>query len=234
MARSRFIFITGTDTGVGKTVVAAGMIRHLVSSGLRVMACKPVCSGGREDAEALRRALPDSPALPLINPWFYRTPVAPLLAARMEGRRLHLHPVLDHLRALAANVDCVVVEGAGGLLSPLGEGFDNRVLIRALRAVPIVVARNGLGAVNQVLLTVEALPPSRRLEARIILSTPPHPDASSRTNARMLAEMLTSDRIEVLPHLPTAPTDWHSAPKAARRAMAATCIDLLLRTRLPA
>ena len=100
-----------------------------------------------------------------INPWHFRAPIAPLLAARKENRRVKLSQILAHMRAMQKRFDVLLVEGAGGLLSPLGENFNSRDLILALRAIPIVVAQNKLGAVNQILLTLEALPKNVRPEA---------------------------------------------------------------------
>jgi dethiobiotin synthetase len=100
-----------------------------------------------------------------------------------------------------ARFDVVLVEGAGGLLSPLGEGFDSRDLITALRAAPIIVAPNKLGVVNQLLLTLEALPANFRQAAKVILMSPPKPDSSSKTNPHLLAEYIDAKKIHLLPWL---------------------------------
>ena len=96
--------------------------------------------------------------------------------------------------------DILLVEGAGGLLSPLGENFDSRDLILALRAIPIIVAQNKLGAVNQILLTLEALPKNLQAKARVVLMSQPKPDASAKTNAKLLAE-ISGAKIFSLPWL---------------------------------
>jgi dethiobiotin synthetase len=200
MKRTTF-FITGTDTGVGKTVLTALLTRHLRERGVNAAALKPVCSGDRADARALHTA--SAGALPLdeINPWHFRTPIAPLLAARRERKRVALAGVLAHVRAMQKRFDVVLIEGAGGLLSPLGENFDSRDLIAALRATPMVVCPNRLGAVNQVLLTLAALPRSASCRARVVLMFPSKPDASTATNASLLAEFLDARRISCLPWL---------------------------------
>ena len=187
MKRTTF-FITGTDTGVGKTVLTALLARYLRERGVNVAALKPVCSGGRDDARVLHAALDGALTLDEINPWHFRAPVAPLLAARRERKRVRLAEVLAHVRAMQKRFDVLLVEGAGGLLSPLGENFNSRDLIASLRATPIIVCPNRLGAVNQVLLTLEALPRGARPRARVVLMSPPQPDASTRTNAGLLAE----------------------------------------------
>jgi len=90
------------------------------------------------------------------------------------------------------------VEGAGGLLSPLGEDFGSRDLIAALGATPIIVAQNKLGVVNHVLLTLEALPKNLRAKARVILMSPPKPDATAASNAKLLGQFLSPGKIFTL------------------------------------
>ena len=195
------VFITGTDTGVGKTVLTALLTRHLRERGINAVALKPVCSGDRADARALHTASAGALTLDEINPWHFRAPVAPLLAARRERRRVALADVLAHVRTMQKRFDVVLVEGAGGLLSPLGGNFDSRDLIAALRATPMVVCPNRLGVVNQVLLTLAALPRSASRRARVVLMSPVKPDASTSTNVSLLAEFLDAKRIYCLPWL---------------------------------
>ena len=185
----RTIFITGTDTGVGKTVLTALLAEFLRGRGLRVAALKPVCSGGRDDARKLHAVLGGALTLDEINPWHFRAPIAPVLAVRREKKTVKLAPVLAHIRAVRKNFDVVLVEGAGGLLSPLGEGFDSRDLITALRAMPVIVASNKLGVVNQILLTLEALPKSLRVNTQVVLMVPPRPDAATGSNAGLLEKL---------------------------------------------
>jgi dethiobiotin synthetase len=110
--------------------------------------------------------------------------------------------VLERARELAARCDTLIVEGAGGLLSPLGEGFDTRDLIRRLRASPIVVASNRLGAVNQVRLVLAALPAAVVRRTQVVLVNPPKPDHASTTNTGLLAEFFPKERLHELPWLP--------------------------------
>ncbi len=206
----RILFITGTDTGVGKTVLTSLLARHLRDRGVRVAALKPISSGSRDDARALRGALGGALALDKINRWHFRAPLAPLLAARREKKRVRLAQLTAHIRAIQKRFAVVLVEGAGGLLSPLGEGFNSRDLIKVLRATPIVVCPNRLGAVNQALLTIEALPRTVARRARVVLVDPPEPDSASLTNRELLSGFLGTPRILVLPWLPrldrTSPT----------------------------
>src|SRR5208283_6123909 len=197
----RTFFITGTNTGVGKTVLAVLLARHLRRQGINAVALKPVCSGGRDDARALRSAMDSALTLDEVNPWHFRASIAPLLAARRERRRVRLAEVLAHVRIMQKRFEMVLIEGAGGLLSPLGENFDSRDLITALRATPMVVCPNRLGAVNQVLLTLAALPRSVSCQARVVLMSPSKPDAATNTNAGLLAEFFDAKRIFELPWL---------------------------------
>ena len=199
--RSTVSFITGTDTGVGKTVLTALLARYLRGRGVHAAALKPVCSGGRDDARVLRAATDGVLSLDEINPWHFRAPIAPLLAARKERRRIDLADVLAHVRAIEKRFDVLLVEGAGGLLSPLGKEFNSRDLIAALHAEPIVVCFNRLGMVNQVLLTLEALSHTAAARARVILMSPPRPDVSTKTNPGLLAEFFDERRIFVFPWL---------------------------------
>lgn len=194
-------FITGTDTGVGKTVLTALLLRYLRADGIRAVAVKPLCSGGREDAEALRRAQGGLFTLDEINPWHFRAPLAPVLAARIEGRKVLKQELLSFLEAWAARCDVLLVEGAGGLLSPLGEGFDARDLIDKLSAQTIVAAPNRLGTVNQVRLVLAALPVvSARISRVALMNTGPSTRAM-RTNAELLAEYMAPSRIALIPRV---------------------------------
>jgi len=203
---SRILFITSTDTGVGKTVLTSLLARHLRERGVAVAALKPICSGGRADARVLRSSLDGALTLDEINPWHFRAPLAPLLAARRERRRVDLANVIAHVRKVQRRFDVVLVEGAGGLLSSLGEDFNARDLIIALRAVPIIVCPNRLGVVNHVLLTVEALPRLVARRAAVVLMSPHRPDLASRTNPRFLAGILGPDRVHEFPWLSLAMT----------------------------
>jgi dethiobiotin synthetase len=193
------LFITGTDTGVGKTVLTCLLADFLRRRDYRVAAFKPLCSGGRADARALHTALGGALTLDAINPWHFRAPVSPALAACREKKPVTLGRVLAHIRAVEKPFTVTLVEGAGGLLSPLGVGFDSRDLLLALRATPVIVAANRLGVINHVRLSCEALPPKLRLQCRIILMTPPNPDAATSTNAGLLKSWVPRNSVFQLP-----------------------------------
>jgi dethiobiotin synthetase len=197
----RIIFITGTDTGAGKTVLTALLAAHLRAQKIRVAAFKPVCSGGRDDAEIIHAALGGALTLDEITPWHFRAAIAPSLAAKLEKKSVSLAQVLAQIRAKQKNFDVTLVEGAGGLLSPIGTDFDSRDLIMALRAAPIIVAQNRLGAVNHLLLTLEALPKNYRALAKIVLMSPAKSDSATKSNVRLLGEFFPPNKIFTLPWL---------------------------------
>ena len=195
------LFITGTGTGVGKTLLTALLAAHFRQTGNSVAALKPVCSGGRADAELLAAALAGDLSLDEINPWHFRAPLAPVLAARDEKAIVTRSQIVAHIRKVQPRFAVVLIEGAGGLLSPLGENVDSRDLIVALRAMPVIVAPNRLGVVNDVRLTLPALPSAARQRALVVLMAPETPDASTPSNASLLGEYSATSRILPFPRL---------------------------------
>jgi dethiobiotin synthetase len=208
---SPILFITGTDTDVGKSVLASALVTALRRAGVNAAGLKPICSGNRADARLLRAASNNALSLEEINPWHFRTPVAPTIAARLERQRLRMSEVLDHVRSIAERFDVLVVEGAGGLLSPLGEGFDSRDLIQALRAMPVVVCPNKLGAINQSLLVMESLPDKPARRAKVVLMSPRYANRCSQSNLEFLRKKLGPHRVCVFP--------WLKRPDAPGRAL---------------
>ena len=133
-------FVTGTDTGVGKTVAATALVHRLRAAGLRTAGMKPVASGcertpdglRNEDALALQAASDPRPDYADVNPYALEIPTAPQLAARAMGVRVSLPTLLAAHARLAAQADAVVVEGAGGWLAPMDAGLDQSALARAI------------------------------------------------------------------------------------------------------
>ena len=193
--------MTGTDTGVGKTLLTRLLAEYLRRRGVKVAAFKPLCSAGRADARALRSALGGDLTLDEINPWHFRAALSPMLAARREKKTVRIASVLAHIRQFEKPFEVTLVEGAGGLLSPLGVNFDSRDLLTALNATPVIVAQNRLGAINQLRLAREALPPHLRKRAMVVLMTPARPDSATATNARLLTEWIPKGCILTLPRL---------------------------------
>ncbi len=183
-------FVTGTDTGVGKTFVTALLTRGLRRAGFDTIALKPVCSGDRVDAEILRAAGGCELALDEVNPLWFQLPVAPLAAARAENREVSIPALADWFRKVSAGRVSVIVEGVGGWLTPVAKGAFVGDLCAALALPVIIVAANRLGCLNHTLLTIESIR-ARGLECRgIILNMiEPSPDEASRTNRALLEEL---------------------------------------------
>ena len=159
----RGLFITGTDTGVGKTQIACQIVRELRAAGYRVGVFKPACSGamidttGRprwDDVERLREAFGQSVSDDQLCPQRFLAPLAPPVAARQEGRMVDLDAIQHGLDAWRSNCDIVIVEGAGGLLCPLTEQQAIADLAAQFGFPVLIVARLGLGTINHTLLTV--------------------------------------------------------------------------------
>ena len=195
------VFVTGTDTDVGKTVFTACFLGWLRAQGVPSIGFKPLASGPRTDAEALFDVQAGEVPMDVINPWHFAEPIAPLLAARMEGRRVALAAVVDHVKAASRGMQVAVTEGAGGLLSPLLEGADAPAVIEGLEALPVVVAVDRLGVVGQVRLVWSALSERARQRAQVVLMASQQPDASVAGNRALLGEYVGPERIHAFPRL---------------------------------
>jgi dethiobiotin synthetase len=154
------VFVTGTDTGVGKTLVACALVRELVDRGMRVGAMKPIETGvgpqGPLDAQALQQAAGGRDPLERVCPERFALPAAPSVAARAEGREVRIGAIVAAFRRLIARYELVVVEGAGGLLVPLDATHTMADLAATLELPLLVVARGALGTINHTRLTLEA------------------------------------------------------------------------------
>jgi len=165
------IFITGTDTGVGKTVVSAALIVALQHEGLRVGVMKPVEAGTSpstlmgSDAVKLRTLMTHDTPIEEVSPYRFRLALAPLAAAQAEHRTINPGTIRNTYRLLADRFDYTVVEGAGGVLVPIAPQTDIIDLIAQLKLPVVIVGRSGLGGVNHARLTIEAL---RRRPIRIV------------------------------------------------------------------
>jgi len=156
------LFVTGTDTGVGKTRVAVALIHTLRAQGLRVAAMKPVAAGSmagelNEDVVALMQATNVEAEVRDVNPYAFEQPIAPHLAAHLAGVRIELSVIVEAYSRLAATADVVVVEGAGGWRVPLNEREDMADLAQALGLPIVLVVGLRLGCLNHALLTAESI-----------------------------------------------------------------------------
>jgi len=150
------LFITGTDTAVGKTHVTAALLTELRRRGVAAAAFKPIAcgTGGRHDAEIYAAIMDHEQPLNIINPIYLRHPLAPSVAAKLEGKRIDLRKILRTYHQLSTNYSIVLIEGAGGLLVPIRENYFVADLVKALKLPLLIVARLGLGTINHTLLTV--------------------------------------------------------------------------------
>jgi dethiobiotin synthetase len=206
----RGLFVTGTDTGVGKTVLAASIVAALCATGEPVRPLKPVLSGLDDppdplwppDHELLARAGgvdPDAVALVRYGP-----AVSPHLAAELAGRPIDPDALCAQIRAAANEGHTVVVEGVGGLLVPLAPDYDVRRLARTLGLRVVIAARAGLGTINHTLLTLEAARSAGLDVASVVLT--PWPDSPSRlerSNRETIAR-LGGAPVATLPHVARA------------------------------
>ncbi|MGH2767472.1 MAG: dethiobiotin synthase, partial [Actinomycetota bacterium] len=199
------VFVTGTGTGVGKTVVVAALSRVLASAGLAVGAMKPVQTGagtpGTGDVAFVVAAGGVAPHL-AVTPYAFADPLAPAVAARMAGRVIDLAEIIDAFGELRSKVDLVVVEGSGGLLVPLTERETMADLAGEMRLPVVVVASPALGTLNHTALTVEVAR-ARGLEVLgVVLSGfPAHPDPAEATNPAEIERLAATTLLGVLPEL---------------------------------
>jgi len=152
------IFIAGTDTGVGKTMVAGALAAALRLRGFNVGVMKPVACGSLDDSRFLKACSGARDPLGLITPIFLKHPLSPNVAARMERKKINVDRVRQAYGQLSnEGYDFLVVEGCGGLLVPITDTFFVIDLIPMMKASVVLVSRSGLGAINHSLLSLEVL-----------------------------------------------------------------------------
>jgi dethiobiotin synthetase len=209
----RGIFVTGTGTEVGKTVVAAAIARTLAGEGMRVAVFKPAVTGLDEgvetDYELLRRAAGSNQSDEEIAPYRYGPPASPHLAAALAGEEVDPERLRHAAGAAAAGAEAIVCEGVGGLLVPLAPRYLLRDFAVDLGYPLVVVAGPGLGTINHTLLTVEAARAAGLEVAAVVLNPwPREPAKIERSNRETIAE-LAGVPVLTLPQLDLAdPASW--------------------------
>lgn len=192
-------FITGTDTGVGKTHTVVQLLRLLRASGRSCAGFKPICCGDRRDAELLRAASAPGLTIDEINPLWLKTPAAPLTAAQTEDVKIEVERLLNAFRMLRARVDSVLVEGVGGWMVPIHSDYFVKDLAVEMGLPVLVVAQNRLGCLNHTLLTVRSVQVANLRCAAVVLNSPSSStDIAETTNAAVLASILD---VPMLPQL---------------------------------
>lgn len=205
------LFVTGTDTGVGKTFVTALLTRALRCAGYGTLALKPLCSGERSDVEILREASGQILSLDETNPVWLQAPATPLVAARLENRTLSLDPLVAWFQNLSAKHPSLLVEGAGGWLVPITETetLADLAVRLALPIIPIVA--NRLGCLNHTLLTLESIQARGLPCPGIILNHLDSPSGPAQlTNAQILARH-TQILLEIYPGQKQIPAEQMTA-----------------------
>ena len=198
------IFITGTDTGVGKTVVTAAIAWCLKRSGKDVAVMKPVQTGTEldvlTDIEFVQSVIGEKYSIQDVCPYRFKKPLAPLVASRLENRTIDIDKIISAYRSLVSAYEVVIVEGAGGLLVPINSDYLMSDLAEDLGTHLIVVARPGLGTLNHTVLTVKAAQ-SRGLSVLgvVISDFPSDPGDAERTNPGLMSEMTGVPILGVLP-----------------------------------
>jgi dethiobiotin synthetase len=218
MSAARQVFVAGGHTDVGKTFVACALIRAAREAGLAVEALKPIASGfdpadwagsdpGRLLAALDLEATPET--LHHITPWRFTAPLAPPMAARQEGVSLPLGPIIDLCAARlgASAADLFVLEGVGGLMSPLADGATGLDLMTSLGLPVLLVGGGYLGAISHTLTALEVLRSRGQTVAALVVSQDGQPDAPDfAATVALIAEHAGATPVLAAPR--TGPADW--------------------------
>lgn len=210
------LFVTGTDTEVGKTLVAAALVHACRRAGLKAVGMKPIAAGchckdgvwHNEDIDTLLEASSPGVTAEDINIYLFREPIAPHIAAARDGTRIHVDRIVARFDALAESADAIVVEGAGGFLVPLGGEASFADLAVALGLPVVLVVGMRLGCINHALLTQEAVTArGLTLAGWVANRVVPDMDAYAE-NLATLTALLRAPLLGEIPHL--------SEPRAER------------------
>ncbi len=189
------IFITGTDTEVGKTIIAGGLARLIRNMGINVGIMKPVETGGKykkgkligKDTEYLIRMSKIQDTYRHINPYVFEHPLAPYVAAELEGKKIYKKKILTSFRNLTDKYDFLVVEGCGGFLVPVTSNYMISDLAGDMKLPIIIVSRAGLGSINHTLLTLNhAQRSGLKVLGVIINKTSKNIQISEKTNPQVI------------------------------------------------
>jgi len=203
------LFITGTDTDVGKTWVTLGLLNALAATGVRTAAMKPVACGAvateaglhNDDALQLQRAATVVLPYALVNPYCFAPPIAPHIAAQRAGVCIDIAPIKTAFDAIAAQADCVVVEGAGGWCVPLNESETLADLALELALPVVLVVGMRLGCLSHALLSADAIVRSGLPFAGWVANSVSADFAELAENVAALRERMPTPLLGVVPHL---------------------------------
>ena len=204
--RPKGVFITGTDTGVGKTIFAASLALFLKNKGVDVGVMKPVESGVDNpeelgpDARLLAWAAATNDDDDIVSPYRLKPALAPAVAAQQEGVKIVPGVIQENYETLCAKHDFVIVEGAGGLMAPVSGGILVADIARQMQLPLLVVSRPDLGTINHTFLTVFAAQQMQLpLAGYLINRMPGNPDAACKTAPHTMASLISADLLGVLP-----------------------------------
>ena len=214
---ARGFFITGTDTGVGKTVIAGGVIRVLHSLGIKTCAMKPIESGcGREgtiliphDGTFLKQTAQMEDPIRLVVPYCFENPLSPFSAAETEGREISIEEIKRAYHTLYTSYEAIVVEGIGGLMVPIKKDYYVVDLAKEFSLPLLIVTKPGLGTLNHTMLTVNCAVQAGLEVAGLILnySRPPEKSLAEKTNPNVLREICPVPIVGTFPYLKGMGTD---------------------------
>ena len=204
------LFITGTDTGVGKTRTVVQLLRLLRASGTSCAGMKPICCGDRQDAELLLAAGGVGLTIDDVNPVWLRTPAAPIVGSLTEEVSIDIERILAAFHALQNQVEHVIVEGVGGWLVPIRSDYFVSDLAVEMKLPVLVVAQNRLGCLNHTALTVRSIAEHKlRCLGIALITALGTSDIAATTNASILRKILNIPLLDGLSeNLAELPTDW--------------------------
>src|SRR6266702_2872194 len=223
--KARGIFVTGTDTGVGKTLVAVSLVKALVMHGLRVSVMKPIASGsehtpeGLRNADALALAAASNVAAPYaaVNPYCFEPAISPHIAAEEARIGVDMHVIAQGFETLAARADLVVVEGAGGWYAPISESQAMADLPKLLDIPVLLVVGLRLGCLNHALLTKRAIEADGAEFAGWVANSIDPTLERRAQNLTTLEHRLGAKPLAELPHKPEAQASAHAGEQLGRR-----------------
>ena len=220
---TRTYFITGTDTGAGKTILTALLLDHLRAQGENAIAIKPLCTGPRDDVRLLQSLQPGALSDDEMNPFHYPNPVTPLVASRGGLKKEH---IVGAIRQREGECERLLVEGAGGLRVPLAAGMAWDEVVKTLKCGVILAAPNRLGVLNHVNLTLDRLRTIGVIKVFVVLSDcnpPSRMDVSAASNQRVLASFWPNTPFSRLPYLGSSlgtPEKIRAARKKTKKTLA--------------
>jgi dethiobiotin synthetase len=213
--RNRDFLVTGTDTGVGKTLVAAALVRWFAGQGFRAIGMKPVAAGcelragilGNDDVAALLAASNVAVDEQDVNPYRFAPPIAPHIAAAQAGVRISIETIAAAYASLCRKADAVIVEGAGGWLVPLNEQDDFSDLAGTLDLPVLLVVGMRLGCLNHAFLTAEMIQQKRLRLAGWVANRLDPQMVEFDANLEALRERLSAPLLGIVPFGPPPPSD---------------------------